>query len=55
MGNMIKRFAGVRKDVTLVSLGWISFIASLLTPEPIVRAIFMAIARVLPKALCGNP
>ena len=50
MVNMIRR-AGIRKDVTLVAIGWIAFVFGLLIPIPALGAIFMAIARVLPKAL----
>ena len=54
MGNILGR-AGIRKDVTLESIGWLSFMLGLVLPVPALGAIFMAIARALPKALYGYP
>ena len=53
---MVKKVhtAGIRMDTALVSLGWFSFVAGLFIPDPIVKAILVAIARVLPKALHGS-
>ena len=44
-------FAGVFTDTALVSLGWLTFVMGTLTPDPLAKAVLMAMARVLPKAL----
>jgi hypothetical protein len=47
----VHKLASVHKDAALVSIGWLSFLLGMLIPDPIVKTILMAIARVLPKAL----
>ena len=44
-------FAGVFADTALVSIGWLTFVMGTLTPDPLAKAVLMAMARVLPKAL----
>ncbi len=36
------------KQAALAAIGWISFIAGVLTPEPLTKIPFLALARVLP-------
>ncbi len=43
--------AGVSWDTALVSIGWLSYCLGILYPNPVVGPGFLAIARVLPKAL----
>lgn len=43
--------AGIFLNAALVSIGWLTYIAGILTPDPIVKTILMATARVLPKTL----
>ncbi|GAJ10198.1 unnamed protein product [marine sediment metagenome] len=50
MGNILA-YAGIRKDVTLEFIGWLSFVLGLVIPEPALGAILMVIARALPKTL----
>ena len=47
----IVRMAGAHKDTALVSIGWSAFVLGTLTPDPFVKVVLMAMARVLPKAL----
>jgi hypothetical protein len=44
-------FAGVCKDTALVSIGWLTFVTGMLTPDPLAKVVLMAMTRVLPKAL----
>lgn len=47
----IVRLAGAHKDTALVTIGWSAFVLGTLTPNPFVKVVLMATARVLPKAL----
>lgn len=48
--NVLKN-AGIYMNTALVAIGWLLFLIGMLIPEPIIKTILMAIARVLPKAL----